>query len=131
MSNSNSGTRPVSDSKADLVSIEVSETNNPSYSLSSWNRRTKLERLLIPVIFVLLAVVAVMVAVSVINNNVRHKPVKPESSERRKNVCNTPGCISAAHQLIQNMDPKIDPCHDFYEYACGGFEARVRKYNYY
>lgn len=38
----------------------------------------------------------------------------------------TPGCIKAAHSLIQNMDPKIDPCEDFYDYACGGFVKKVK-----
>ena len=46
-------------------------------------------------------------------------------SENNGDSCNTPGCITAAHTLIQNMDPSADPCEDFYQYACGGFEERV------
>lgn len=42
------------------------------------------------------------------------------------NICNSPGCVSAAHTLIQNMDVSVDPCDDFYQYACGGYTKRVR-----
>ncbi|XP_053942086.1 membrane metallo-endopeptidase-like 1 isoform X3 [Cuculus canorus] len=37
------------------------------------------------------------------------------------NVCTTPGCVTAAARIIQNMDPTADPCKDFYQYACGGW----------
>ena len=40
-------------------------------------------------------------------------------------LCNTPGCISAANAIIQNMDATADPCEDFYQYACGGFYQGV------
>jgi len=40
-------------------------------------------------------------------------------------VCMTEGCVGAANMLLQNMDNTIDPCEDFYEFACGGFQERV------
>ncbi|XP_018592050.2 membrane metallo-endopeptidase-like 1 isoform X3 [Scleropages formosus] len=42
----------------------------------------------------------------------------------RSNVCTTPGCVTAAARLLHNMDPGLDPCQDFYRYACGGWLER-------
>ncbi|XP_026465148.1 neprilysin-2-like [Ctenocephalides felis] len=36
-------------------------------------------------------------------------------------VCMTPGCIKAANRIIQAMDRNIEPCDDFYRFACGSF----------
>uniref|UniRef100_A0A7M4F2F7 Membrane metalloendopeptidase like 1 n=1 Tax=Crocodylus porosus TaxID=8502 RepID=A0A7M4F2F7_CROPO len=40
------------------------------------------------------------------------------------NVCTTPGCVTAAARIIQNMDPTTEPCNNFYRYACGGWLNR-------
>ena len=32
---------------------------------------------------------------------------------------------SSADTIIKNMDLTVDPCVDFYQYACGGFDKRV------
>ena len=50
--------------------------------------------------------------------------IQSEEAKQSK-ICNTPECVKAAYTLIQNMDPSVEPCEDFYQYACGGFEERV------
>ncbi|XP_042557853.1 membrane metallo-endopeptidase-like 1 [Dipodomys spectabilis] len=39
-------------------------------------------------------------------------------------VCTTPGCVTTAARILQNMDPTKKPCEDFYQYACGGWLRR-------
>merc|ERR1712110_1251322 len=36
-------------------------------------------------------------------------------------VCLTKGCVKAAADLINSMDETVDPCSDFYNFACGNF----------
>ncbi|CAD6198779.1 unnamed protein product [Caenorhabditis auriculariae] len=34
-------------------------------------------------------------------------------------ICLTPGCIKTASVILSSMNSTVDPCTDFYEYACG------------
>lgn len=36
-------------------------------------------------------------------------------------VCITADCTQSASRLIENMDPTVNPCENFYQYACGGW----------
>ncbi|KAJ8668518.1 hypothetical protein QAD02_010181 [Eretmocerus hayati] len=36
-------------------------------------------------------------------------------------ICMTPECIHTASTILGNMDPDVDPCDNFYQFACGSF----------
>lgn len=35
--------------------------------------------------------------------------------------CNTDVCVEASKRILTSMKRGIDPCKDFYKFACGGF----------
>ncbi|KAL2090790.1 hypothetical protein ACEWY4_013053 [Coilia grayii] len=43
---------------------------------------------------------------------------------RDNSICTTSDCVTAAARLLQNMDPHAEPCQNFYQYACGGWQER-------
>lgn len=51
--------------------------------------------------------------------------VRP-SDPCQEDVCFTPECVHTASRIMQNMDPDVEPCDDFYDFACGGFLKSTR-----
>lgn len=35
--------------------------------------------------------------------------------------CDTPGCILAATKMLSYLDENLDPCENFYDFACGSY----------
>ncbi len=44
-------------------------------------------------------------------------------------MCVSAACKRAADNLLETLDPKVDPCRDFYRFACGTFleEGKIPK----
>lgn len=108
-----------SESKAELVSIEAHQHHQTTFTSSS---RTKLEKLL-GALVVILAIA--LLTISILYGVQASNSALTTSGQGAQQVCDTPGCVHAAQMLLDNMDPEVDPCDDFYQFACGGFEKRV------
>ncbi|OUM57674.1 hypothetical protein PIROE2DRAFT_17260 [Piromyces sp. E2] len=43
------------------------------------------------------------------------------SVEDEENVCNTKECIEVSNNLLNSIDESVNPCEDFYQFACGNY----------
>uniref|UniRef100_A0AAQ4S1M9 Endothelin-converting enzyme 1 n=1 Tax=Gasterosteus aculeatus aculeatus TaxID=481459 RepID=A0AAQ4S1M9_GASAC len=82
----------------------------PGRGPSCWSDRTQRERrLLLVVCFVSLGLF-----ISLIATGALYKQTHP-------GLCLTEPCINVASAVMRALDRSVDPCHDFYNYACGGW----------
>jgi len=120
----------VRDSQKDLISVTVSDAPNgagPGMWPNKLNGQRRLVGGLVVLSLICLGLVVALVVVSS-NNTSSEKSSRhssTSSSQTSGEVCMTEGCIGAAHMLLQNMNRTADPCENFYDFACGGFEERV------
>ncbi|KAB0791820.1 hypothetical protein PPYR_03620 [Photinus pyralis] len=46
-------------------------------------------------------------------------------SKEDPQACLTPGCIETSFQISHKLDTSVDPCTDFYEFACGNYKNEI------
>uniref|UniRef100_T1JUD6 Peptidase M13 N-terminal domain-containing protein n=1 Tax=Tetranychus urticae TaxID=32264 RepID=T1JUD6_TETUR len=128
---------------------DIKSTNSSTMSRNPpwWNRRTRMERGLCTIAIVslvmclfltiALAFVAYQYNANLVNGlgvsatadkligaEDHHIYNSLEESQSQQTVCLTKGCVSAAADIIRNVDNSVDPCDDFYKFACGGWLDR-------
>ncbi|KAL3978613.1 hypothetical protein ACER0C_019675 [Sarotherodon galilaeus] len=77
---------------------------------SCWPSRTQMERRLT----CLVCVLSVGLFITLITTGIFYKQTHP-------GVCLTEPCITVASAVLGAMDLSVDPCQDFYNFACGGW----------
>lgn len=59
---------------------------------------------------------------SPIDANVLTDPVPPTRyNSSQSNLCMTKGCVKTSALILDLIDDNVDPCDNFYEFACGKF----------
>jgi predicted metalloendopeptidase len=51
---------------------------------------------------------------------------KTQPTVDNNEFCFTPSCINAANYLLESIDETVDPCDNFFEFACGAWIKKIR-----
>ena len=52
--------------------------------------------------------------------------IEDDRSRDKTAVCLSESCVLASSFLLGQMDTTVDPCKDFYQFACGGFVDKYK-----
>ncbi|XP_017884979.1 endothelin-converting enzyme homolog isoform X2 [Ceratina calcarata] len=93
--------------------------------ISLWRARSPLERcLLVICACLLLTIVLLSIEINSRNGWNESQILHVTSHGEDGTHCMSEHCVTVAASIINGIDRTVDPCDDFYEYACGGWIKR-------
>ncbi|PSN53054.1 Endothelin-converting enzyme [Blattella germanica] len=107
------------DDSSSVGSVQLTEGGT-----TLWKARSLLEKCLLVLSATLLLLVFVLG--TLLSATGRGEPalqvlhVGPHTADEQQ-YCLTVPCITAAASMLSSLDTDVDPCQDFYQYACGGW----------
>lgn len=86
---------------------------------SWWGRRTSLEKILLCIflLFFIIALVTIILLASQTKGSINEKT-------KEQAICMSADCVSTASRVLEAMDTTVDPCDDFFQYACGTWNRK-------
>ncbi|GAB1602196.1 neprilysin-4-like [Argonauta hians] len=97
------------------------EESGPQGSAVQIERKKRCGWLKSRTLVVLLTVIVAALMVSIIAI-LSARPGSDANGNSSVNLCLTKDCVKAAARLMDSMNTKVDPCDNFYDFACGGWK---------
>ncbi|CAF1538878.1 unnamed protein product, partial [Adineta steineri] len=95
-------------------------------SQSSKSNKDRSSRLSGIIIILLLISIIILLIFYAIERNKSKDQQNIITAKDTNDVCLSPYCIKAANYLLESIDETIDPCEDFYQFACGTWLKNTR-----
>ncbi|XP_068754462.1 endothelin-converting enzyme 1-like isoform X2 [Montipora capricornis] len=112
------------DVESSPASTKLLITTEPQ-KIDDLKKLTKREKLLICFIAFLIAILITLAVVIGVLHIKRSKSTSQTKTDQSAFYpCITRDCVLTSSELLSFLDPRIDPCEDFYNYACGGWIKR-------
>lgn len=80
-----------------------------------------LERYLMIFIFTSLLAMGILTYIVIRISQTTHSSQSSDKYNHHADICLRADCVQAASQILEKIDVNVEPCIDFYEFACGNF----------